>query len=185
MLPAQEANLGATVTFSLYDATVPSFQQTLGAMQGLLKKLESFCSEMNRPVEDVLQARLADDMLPFTYQVAATTKHSVGALNAIHRGVFTPDRTPPPQTIQGLRDALSTALGALGLMAAEDINGLAGRDMRFEMGEMVLPFTVEGFLMSFSLPNFFFHATTAYDILRMKGLVLGKPDYLGRPRLRT
>ncbi len=69
-------------------------------------------------------------------------------------------------------------------MTAEDINGLMGRDMRFEAGEMVLPFTVEGFLMSFSVPNFFFHATTAYDILRVKGLPLGKRDFLGRPRLK-
>ena len=70
-------------------------------------------------------------------------------------------------------------------MTAEYINSLVGRDMRFETGEMVIPFTAEGFLMSFSLPNFFFHATTAYDVLRMKGLPLGKPDYLGRPRLET
>ena len=171
--------------FSLYDATVPSFQQTLGAMQGLLNKVEGFCAEGNHSVGDVLQTRLADDMLPFTYQVSATTTHSVGALNAIHKGVFTPDRKPPPQTVQGLKDALLQALEALSSMTAEDINGLVGRDMRFEMGEMVLPFTAEGFLMSFSLPNFFFHATTAYDILRMKGVALGKPDYLGRPRLKT
>ncbi len=171
--------------FSLYDATVPLFQQTLGAMQGLLNKVEDFCADGSRTLEDLLQARLADDMLPFTYQISATTTHSVGALNAIHKGVFSPDRTPPPQTIAGLRDALSQALEALSSMTAQDIDGLVGRDMRFEMGEMVLPFTAEGFLTSFSLPNFFFHATTAYDILRMKGLALGKPDYLGRPRLKT
>lgn len=171
--------------FSLYDATVPSFQQTLGAMQGLLDKVEGFCADGNHRIADLLQTRLADDMLPFTYQVSATTTHSVGALNAIHKGVFTPDRTPPPQTMEGLREVLSQALEALSSMKAGDIDGLVGRDMRFEMGEMVLPFTAEGFLMSFSLPNFFFHATTAYDILRMKGLALGKPDYLGRPRLRT
>ena len=171
--------------FSLYDATVPSFQQTLGAMQGLLHKVDGHCVEAGRPVEDLLQARLADDMLPFTYQVRATTTHSVGALSAIHGGVFKPDRTPAPQTLQGLRDALSQALEALSSMTAEDLDGLVGRDMRFEAGETVLPFTVEGFLMSFSLPNFFFHAATAYDILRMKGLALGKRDYLGRPRLKT
>jgi hypothetical protein len=171
--------------FSLYDATVPSFQQTLGAMQGLLDKVEGSCAEADRPVEDLLQARLADDMLPFVYQVRATTTHSVGALNAIHEGVFKPDRTPAPQTLQGLRDALSQALEALSSMTAEDLNGLVGRDMRFEAGEMVLPFTVEGFLMSFSMPNFFFHAATAYDILRMKGFALGKRDYLGRPRFKT
>ena len=172
------------MSFSLYEATVPTFRQTLGAMQGLLNKVEIFSMEAKRPEEDLLQARLTDDMLPFTYQVSATVTHSVGALNAIHKGVFTPDRSPPPSTSQGLRDALSQALERLGSMTAEDINSLVGRDMRFEMGEMVLPFTAEGFLMSFSLPNFFFHATTAYDILRMKGLPLGKPDYLGRPRLK-
>ena len=173
------------MSFSLYDATIPTFQQTLGAVQGLLNKVESFCTEAKRPEEDLLQARLTEDMLPFTYQVSATVTHSVGALNAIHQGVFTPDRSPPPSTSQGLRDGLSQALESLGSMAAEDINSLVGRDMRFEMGEMVVPFTAEGFLMSFSLPNFFFHATTAYDILRVKALPLGKPDYLGRPRLKT
>ena len=171
--------------FSLYDATVPTFQQTLGAMQGLLTKAEAFCAEGNTPVSDLLQARLTDDMLPFAYQIKATTTHSMGALKAIHEGVFTPDRTPWPQTIEGLRDALAQALDALTTMTADDINGFVGRDMRFEMGQTVMPFTAEGFLMSFSLPNFFFHATTAYDVLRMKGVALGKVDYLGRPRLKT
>ena len=171
--------------FSLYDATVPTFQQTLGAMQGLLTKVEAFSAEAKRPVDDLLQARLTDDMLPFTYQIKATTTHSVAALESIHKGVFTPDRTPWPETIEGLRDALAKASETLSSMTADDINGLVGRDMRFKMGEMVLPFTAEGFLMSFSLPNFFFHATTAYDILRMKGVALGKPDYLGRPRLKA
>ena len=173
------------MSFSLFDATVPTFQQTLGAMVGLLDKAEGFGTQGTTQVSDLLQARLADDMLPFTYQVSATVTHSVGALSAIHKGVFTPDRSPPPSTLQGLRDVLSHALESLGSMTAEHINSLVGRDMRLEMGEMVLPFTAEGFLMSFSLPNFFFHATTAYDILRMKGLPLGKPDYLGRPRLKT
>ncbi len=171
--------------FSLYDATVPTFQQMLGAMQGLLTKVEDFCAEGKPPVEDLLQARLAEDMAPFTYQISATVTHSVGALNATRKGVFTPDLTPPPNTLQDLRGKLSHALEALSSMTAEDINGLTGRDMRFEMGQRVLPFTAEGFLTSFSMPNFFFHATTAYDILRMKGVVLGKMDYLGRPRLKT
>ncbi len=100
--------------FSLFDATVPTFQQTLRAMVGLLGKAEGFCTEGATHVPDLLQARLANDMLPFTYQIGATITHSVGALNAIHRGVFTPDRSPPPSTLQGLRDALSQALDTLG-----------------------------------------------------------------------
>jgi hypothetical protein len=57
--------------------------------------------------------------------------------------------------------------------------------MRFEMGEMRMPFTSEDFLLSFSQPNFYFHATTAYDILRWKGVKLGKRDFMGRPRLKV
>ena len=61
---------------------------------------------------------------------------------------------------------------------------LAGRDVAFQFGERKLPFTAEEFLMSFSLPNFFFHATTAYDILRHKGVPLGKRDFMGRLRIK-
>ena len=82
------------MSFSLFDATVPTFQQTLGAMAGLLDKAEGFCTQGTTQVSDLLQARLADDMLPFTYQVSATVTHSVGALSAIRKGVFTPDRSP-------------------------------------------------------------------------------------------
>jgi hypothetical protein len=55
----------------------------------------------------------------------------------------------------------------------------------FQFRDFKLPFTAENFLLSFSLPNFHFHATTAYDILRMKGVPLGKPDYMGQLRLKT
>ena len=65
------------------------------------------------------------------------------------------------------------------------MNGLLGKDMAFEIGGRSLPFTAEGFLQSFSLPNFYFHSTTAYDILRHKGVPLGKRDYLGRMRMKT
>jgi hypothetical protein len=57
--------------------------------------------------------------------------------------------------------------------------------MVFQLGERQMPFTVENFLMSFSTPNLHFHATTAYDILRSKGVPLGKRDYMGRMRLKT
>ena len=61
---------------------------------------------------------------------------------------------------------------------------MVGRDVSFKVGDRALPFTAEGFLMSFSLPNFFFHATTAYDILRHRGVPLGKRDFMGRLKLK-
>ena len=66
----------------------------------------------------------------------------------------------------------------------ETVNQLVGRDMVFKLGERQLPFKAEDFLMSFSMPNFYFHSTTAYDLLRMVGVPVGKMDYLGKLRLK-
>ena len=70
-------------------------------------------------------------------------------------------------------------------MTPEEVNALEGRDMVFQFGERKMPFTVEGFLMSFSMPNLHFHATTGYDILRTRGVPLGKRDYMGPLRLKV
>jgi hypothetical protein len=74
--------------------------------------------------------------------------------------------------------------GASRRAAPEAVNALVGRDVTFKLGDRALPFTTEGFLMSFSLPNFFFHAATAYDILRHKGAPLGKRDFMGKIKLK-
>ena len=65
-------------------------------------------------------------------------------------------------------------------MEADEVNAMAGKDVVFSMKDVTIPFVAEDFLMSFSIPNFHFHATTTYDILRMKGVTLGKRDYLGK-----
>ena len=79
---------------------------------------------------------------------------------------------------------VTEARDALSAMTPDAVNALIGRDVMFQAGERKLPFTAEGFLMSFSLPNFYFHATTAYDILRHKGVPLGKRDFMGRMRMK-
>ena len=70
-------------------------------------------------------------------------------------------------------------------LSRQEVDALYGRDVTFQAGDMKLPFTAENFLLSFSQPNLFFHATTAYDILRHKGVPLGKRDFLGPLRLKT
>ena len=84
----------------------------------------------------------------------------------------------------GSRGLVADTQKALSALTPEAVNGLAGRDVAFHLGERQLPFTAEGFLMSFSLPNFYFHATTAYDILRTHGVPLGKRDFMGRLNLK-
>jgi len=172
------------MALSLYDVTIPSFRQTLGAIAGLLVTAESFCAEKGVEPQDVIEARLAEDMLPFAYQVKAAAVHSLGAIEGVRRGVFSPDMTPPPQTFTALRSRIAETLAALETIQPAEVETFMGRDMRFEFRERRLEFTAENFLLSFSLPNFYFHAATAYDILRWKGAHIGKRDFMGRLRLK-
>jgi hypothetical protein len=171
--------------FSLYDATIPSCLQILSSVGGLLGKAEAYCAEQKLAEEDLIQARLAADMLPFAYQVKSTAVHSLGAIEGVRKGVFSPDTTPPPQTFAALKTKIADTRAALEAIDAAEINAFLGRDMRFAFGERQMHFTAENFLLSFSQPNFYFHATTAYDILRWKGLPLGKRDFAGRVRINA
>ncbi len=172
------------MALSLYDITVPTFQQTLGALSGVLEKGEAHAAEKGMAVDEWVGARLFSDMAPLNFQVKQTAAHSAGALAAVKNGVFSPDITPPPERFADLRQTVADALDALARYTPADINALEGADMRFEFRERVLPFTAENFLLSFSMPNFFFHATTAYDIFRHNGVALGKRDFMGQLRLK-
>ena len=173
------------MSFSLYAATIPTYRQILGSVSGLLAKAESFCAEKGLAHEEIIHARLAGDMLPFAYQVKSTAVHSLGAIEGVRNGVFSPDVTPPPQTFHDLKANITHALTALEAVDPKEVDAFVGRDMRFAFGERQLNFTAEDFLLSFSQPNFYFHATTAYDILRWKGLPIGKRDFAGRLRLKA
>jgi hypothetical protein len=170
------------MTFSLYAATIPSYLQTLGAVSGLLDKAETFCTERGVAPGDILAASLAEDMLPFAYQVKSAAVHSLGAIEGIRRGVFSPDQTQPPDSFIALKSRISRTIDDLRAIDPGEVDGFLGRDMRFAFGTRQIAFTAENFLLSFSLPNFYFHATTAYDILRWKGLPIGKRDFLGMLR---
>lgn len=173
------------MTISLYAATVPSYRQTLEALAGLLVKAEEFSAANAVPEADLVQARLAADMLPFAYQVKSAVVHSLGAIEGVRKGVFSPDQTEPPATFAALKARVADALAALEKIDATEIDSFVGRDMRFSFGTRHIDFTAENFLLSFSLPNFYFHSTTAYDILRWKGVQIGKRDYLGKMRIKA
>lgn len=173
------------MTFSLYVATIPAYRQILEAVAGLLDKAQAFCREAGLAPHEIIQARLAEDMLPFAYQVKSTAVHSLGAIEAVRKGVFSPDMSPPPETFEALHARIAAALAALATIEAAEVDAFVGREMRFAFGERHIDFTAENFLLSFSQPNFYFHATTAYDILRWKGVPIGKRDFMGKLRKKT
>ena len=110
--------------------------------------------------------------------------HSLGSIEGVRRGVFSPDTTPPPDTFATLETRVTETLSALEAIDPAEIESFIGRNMRFEKGSFRLEFSAEDFLLSLSLPNFYFHAATAYDILRWKGAPIGKRDFMGRLRLK-
>ncbi|MBT2186851.1 DUF1993 domain-containing protein [Sphingobium nicotianae] len=170
------------MAFTLYAATIPAYLQILGSMSGLIDKAEAHCRDQGLTADTLLGARLADDMHPFAYQVKSTVVHSLGAIEGVRKGSFSPDTSPLPTDFDTLRDRVAGAVKALQAIDPAEIDGFIGRDMCFEFGSFRMDFTAEDFLLSFSQPNFYFHATTAYAILRMKGVEVGKRDFMGQTR---
>jgi hypothetical protein len=168
------------MTFSLYAAIVPPFVQVLGSVTRLLDKAESFCAENELAPEEIIQARIAPDMLPFTYQVKSTVEHSIGAIRAAKAGRASPSLEPPPADFASLRAKLSGAIAALNALDRSELDLLIAQPVRFEFKTTRIDFTGADFLTAYAQPNFYFHATTAYDILRMRGVQIGKTDFLGR-----
>ena len=169
---------------SLYDMTVGTYTQILSSMEGVLDKGKSYCDENGIDLNDVVKSQLIDDMLPFRFQVVSVAHHSLGALKGVQAGVFGPP-SMAEENYADLQSLVSNAREGLEEFSAETVNGFVGKDMEFKMGPITMPFVAEDFLLTFSLPNFYFHATTTYDLLRAKSVPLGKRDFLGRMRLNT
>lgn len=173
------------MTFSFYDAIVPAYLQSLRGTHGWLAKAKEF-SEGDGPAEaELMAASLAPDMFSFNRQVRACAMHSQGALEGAFKGVFSPDLSPHPETFDGLRERISEAIAYLEGLDRAAVDALAGTDMRFEFRDTRWPFKAEDFLTSFSMPNFYFHTTTAYAILRHHGMPIGKMDYIGAMRMQA
>ena len=166
---------------SLHAAIVPGWLQILGSCNNLINKAEAFDCEN----AELLSASLTEDMLPLAYQLKSCVVHSRGAIEALAKGVFSPDFNEPPTNFSDMRNLLNSAIDYLEQLEEADLDLFTGQPMRFEIGEFKLHFLAENFLLSFSQPNFFFHAPTAYDILRMKGVPLGKRDFLGAVQIAT
>ncbi|WP_345864225.1 DUF1993 domain-containing protein [Sphingomonas qilianensis] len=170
--------------FSLFDAVVPSNLQILAAVDALLDKAAAFCAERGTTEADLIDTRLAPDMLPFGYQVKSCAVHSVGGIEGVQAGSFSPDMAPWPTDFAGLHRVVQTAIASLNALDRDAVDALAEGDTQFAFGETRMPFTGANFLLSFSQPNFYFHASTAYAILRAQGVKLGKRDFLGMPRIK-
>jgi uncharacterized protein len=170
---------------SLYDLSVPTFLQTVRAVSGFLDRASKHCDETGASPDDFVDARLFEDMAPFHFQIEAAWHHAVWALEAAKSGVFAPPALVGPVPFADLQGMMRQAGKALGAYTPDEVNSWAGKELDLQIGPRRLAFTPETLILSFSLPNFHFHAVTAYDILRSRGVPLGKRDYEGQLRTRS
>lgn len=171
------------MSVSLFDASVTNYLQILNAIEGVLAKGKSYCEENNIELKEIVDMRLISDMNPFRFQVISVAHHSMGALKGLAAGEFSPPSGYGEPDYAGLQDLVSQAKATVESYDRETVESFAGKTITFKLGDNELPFTAENFVNSFSLPNFFFHATTTYGMLRMKGVPLGKLDFIGALRL--
>jgi hypothetical protein len=173
------------MTTSLYDLSVPTFQQTVSAVAGFLDRAVKHCEENGVDPDDFVDARLFPDMAPFHFQIEALTHHAVWGVEALIKGVFDPPPLIGTMPFADLQAMVGQAETALAAFTPDEVNRCASRDLDLQIGPRRLAFTAETFILSFALPNFHFHAVTAYDILRTRGVPIGKRDYEGRLRTRS
>jgi hypothetical protein len=171
------------MTISLYDLSVPTFLQTVSAVGAFLDRAATHCAETGADPDDFVDQRLFPDMAPFHFQIECVAHHSVWGVEAVRTGAFTPPGLIGPVPFADLRAMIAKAEAALKAFVPDEINACSGKELDLQIGPRSLAFTAEAFILSFSLPHFHFHAVTAYDILRTRGVPLGKRDYEGQLRL--
>ena len=168
----------------LHTATVGTYLQILPQVARLIDKAEAHCQENGLAPEALTDARLAPDMWNFAMQVQCSVQHSAGAVQALRSGKTGPDMRTPPNDFAALRQMVAEGIAIVQAATPDEIDAARGRDILFEFGSGRMEYVGEDYLLSFALPNFFFHSTTAYAILRNQGLNVGKRDYLGRVRVK-
>lgn len=170
------------MSLSLYDAFVPGCQRTLTGMMGLIDKAEAHCTENGLEHSELIEARLAEGMWNLPWHVRACWVHSAYTLGLLPSGEFTPDFTDVPADFAAMRAMVDDAQAKLAAVNADHVEALSDQTIGFVLGrERLMEMTGQNFLLGFNQPNFYFHATTFYGILRMKGLALGKRDFMGPP----
>lgn len=163
--------------------TTPIYKSTIGVMIRQAEALQAIVAKgrehLGGEADAFINERLTEDMLPFSFQIRAVCNSAWGNIEAIRSGQAGP---PPEMEIASyaqLETLLAETIENLKSVSPEEVDTLLDKDLIFALGDFKIPFKGLGFLNSFALPNFYFHATTAYNLLRRKGVALGKRDYLG------
>jgi len=165
---------------SMYRASAPIFLQMLPAMSANLDKAQAYAVAKKFDPSVLLQSRLYPDMLPLSRQVQLACDFAKNTMARL-AGVDPVKIEDTETTIDQLKARIGRTIGLVKEFKPSQIDGSEERDISFPLGGQTRQFKGENYLVGFALPNFFFHVTTAYAILRHNGLEIGKGDYMPAP----
>ena len=166
------------MTISMYQVAVPVFVRALGNLAHVLKKGEQHAKSKNASAEVLLQTRLIPDMLPLIKQIQIAcdmATRGTARLAGVEPKSFEDNET----TLEQAHSRIERSIAYIESFKPEQIDGSETRAIHLKMRNGEMNFEGQAYLLHFTLPNLFFHCTTAYDILRQAGTDIGKTDFIG------
>jgi hypothetical protein len=167
------------MTISMYQASVPVFIRMLGNLKALLEKGAAHAEAKKFDGTVLADSRLFPDMFPLARQVQIATDGVKGGAARL-AGIEPPKFEDNERTLAELVARVDKTIAFLQTLKAEQIDGSETRAITLQMRSGPRHFEGLGYLLNFVLPNFYFHVTTTYNLLRHNGVEIGKPDFLGR-----
>ena len=163
---------------SIYDVTVPIFIRALTNLAFCLKKAEEFQKANGHAEADFTTARLTEDMLPFTFQIQSASNNAKNSIGRLLPKLDLPKWEDDEKTFEELHARLEKTVELLKGLKREDFEGIETDAVVIKLPKTEFKFEGLSYVQIWGIPNFFFHVVTAYDILRSKGVPVGKQDYL-------
>lgn len=166
------------MTISLYSASVPVFQRILKNLLAIIEKAEANATERKIKPEVLVNSRLAPDMNPLSFQIQSATDRTKFFVARV-TGQPAPSWADDEQTLEELKARINKGLEFLAAVKPGDLDGSEDRLIPLKIRGEDVQWKAQDYLFSNVMPNFYFHATTAYDILRHNGVQIGKRDFVG------
>jgi len=164
----------------MHSASVLVFERALNNMLAWLDKAEAYAKARGFDAQNYLELRLAPDMLPFSRQIQIASDSAKGCVARL-ADVEAPKWEDNEVTMADLRARIEKTIAFVKSVPVAKLDGSTDREISLPLPSGAIEFTGESFVRSFVLPNFFFHCTMTYALLRHAGVELGKMDYLGAP----
>ena len=166
------------MTISMYQASAPRFANALKNLSAILDKAQAHAEAKKIEPAVLLQSRLYPDMFPLLRQIQIASDSAKGPVARL-AGVEVPKYEDTEETIADLKARLAKTIDFVSSFKPAQIDGSEDKDITLKFGTTEMPFKGMQYLLGFSLPHFYFHVTTAYNILRHNGVEIGKMDYIG------